>query len=113
MTAQQCVCGFTEVAGTDETIGDHLFEMFAPDADIAADGTEHLEGARDLFCLCGIGGSAEILEAHFLEVFTPIDLVGLDGNKHQRVTRDEQQARPRPCALSEPGRGRGMSGHRG
>ena len=31
MTDMQCTCGFTEAAGADETIGDHLLEVFAPD----------------------------------------------------------------------------------
>jgi hypothetical protein len=83
MTAQQCSCGFTEAG--DETIGDHLYEVFAPDDGKAADGVMHLEGGRDFFCLCGAGGSAEELDAHFLAVFTPNGSIGRDGNTHERL----------------------------
>jgi hypothetical protein len=86
MTARQCACGFTEADGADETISDHLFEMFAPDDGKAANGLVHLEGAVSLFCLCGTGGSAEGLDAHFLAVFTPDDHIGRDGDKHEAVT---------------------------
>lgn len=84
MSAQRCVCGFTEVAGADETVLDHLFEVFAPDNGKGPDGLVHLEGAA-LFCLCGVGGSALDLDAHFLTVFTPADAIGRDGSKHQRL----------------------------
>ncbi len=85
MTAQQCSCGFTETASMDETIGDHLVEMFASQDGKAADGLVHLEGEADLFCLCGTGGSATELDAHLLAVFTPADSVGRDGVKHEKV----------------------------
>jgi hypothetical protein len=84
MTPAQCSCGFTEAA--DETISDHLFEMFAPDDGQAADGLVHLEGDSNLFCLCGAGGSAHELDDHFLAVFTPADLIGRDGDKHTPVS---------------------------
>jgi hypothetical protein len=83
VTVQNCACGFTEAEGIDETIGDHLFEMFAPDNGKAADRLVHLEGEANLFCMCGAGGSAERLEAHFLAVFMPDDHIGLDGAKHE------------------------------
>lgn len=83
MTVQQCACGFTEAECVDETISDHLFEMFAPDDGKAADGLVHLEGETGLYCMCGSGGSAEELESHFLVVFTPDDHVGRDGEKHE------------------------------
>jgi hypothetical protein len=81
----QCTCGFTETAGTDETIGDHLVEVFAPQDGKGPDGLVHLEGATSLLCLCGAGGSAEDLDAHLLTVFTPADGIGRDGSKHQRL----------------------------
>jgi hypothetical protein len=76
----RCSCGFTEAA--DETIGDHLIEVFAPDDGQGPDGKVHLEGETALYCLCGQGGSAPELEAHWLEVFTPADSVGRDGVRH-------------------------------
>jgi hypothetical protein len=82
MAAARCSCGFTEAAGGDETIGDHLREVFTPEDDRGSDGKVHREGDRDLFCTCGTGGSAQILDAHFLEVFTPADSIGRDGAGH-------------------------------
>jgi hypothetical protein len=90
VTDAQCSCGFTEA--DDETIGDHLFEMFAPDDGRAPDGLVHLEGEANLFCLCGVGGSAQDLDAHFLAIFTPADLIGRDGDKHEPV-----------CVAGKPG----------
>jgi hypothetical protein len=69
----------------DETIGDHLREVFTPADDRGPDAKVHLEGEADLFCTCGIGGSAEKLDAHFLAVFTPADSVGRDGVAHRPV----------------------------
>lgn len=86
MTAQRCSCGFTETASTDETISDHLVEVFAPEDGKAADGRVHLEGSAHLFCLCGTGGSAQELDAHLLQVFTPADSVARDGVKHERAS---------------------------
>jgi hypothetical protein len=86
MAGARCACGFTEAEHVDETISDHLFEVFAPDDGKAADGRVHLEGETSLLCLCGAGGSASELDAHFLAVFTPADLVGTDGDKHESVT---------------------------
>jgi hypothetical protein len=85
MTGQQCTCGFTQAAGADETIADHLLEVLVPDDGKAADGKVHLEGEVPLFCLCGAGGSAERLDAHLLTVFTPADGIGRDGIKHERL----------------------------
>lgn len=81
MADARCSCGFTEAA--DETIGDHLFEVFAPDDGKGPDGKVHLEGETSLFCLCGAGGSAEKLDAHFTEIFTPADSVAPDGVAHK------------------------------
>jgi hypothetical protein len=85
MTAAQCSCGFTKDEAGDETIGDHLLEVFAPQDGRTADGLVHLEGEADLFCMCGVGGSADELDTHFLAVFTPSDLIGRDGRKHEKV----------------------------
>ena len=83
MTGSRCSCGFTEVAGTDETIGDHLRLVFTPDDDRGPDGKVHLEGEADLFCTCGIGGSAERLDSHFLEMFVPADRMDSGAVEHQ------------------------------
>ncbi len=87
MTAAQCVCGFTEAEGADETISDHLLEVFTPDDGRAADGKVHLEGDADLFCMCGVGGSAAELDAHLLTVFMPDHHIGRDGHKHEITAR--------------------------
>jgi hypothetical protein len=63
MTPAQCVCGFTEDEAGDETICDHLIEVFAPEDGRAADGLVHLEGEQNLFCMCGVGGSPGELDA--------------------------------------------------
>jgi hypothetical protein len=34
----RCSCGFTEADGADETISDHLLEVFAPEDDMGTDG---------------------------------------------------------------------------
>ena len=86
MTPARCVCGFTEDQARDEKIGDHLFEVFAPEDGRAADGLVHLEGEANLLCMCGAGGSVSELDAHFLAVFMPADLVGRDGDKHEPVS---------------------------
>src|SRR6266404_3936146 len=78
------MCGFTETG--DEQIGDHLFEVFAPDDGKGPDGLVHLEGNTGVFCMCGTGGSVADLDAHFLAVFTPGDSIGRDGNKHEPVS---------------------------
>ena len=85
MTPAQCVCGSTEDEAGNETLGDHLIEVLAPEDGRAADGLVHLEGEENLFCMCGAGGSPDELDAHFLTVFTPADRVGRDGRKHEKV----------------------------
>jgi hypothetical protein len=85
MVGTQCSCGFTEDEAGNETLGDHLFEVFAPEDGRAADGLVHLEGEENLFCMCGAGGSADELDAHFLAVFTPAELTCRDGRKHEKV----------------------------
>jgi hypothetical protein len=81
-----CSCGFAEVAGVDETVGDHLFEVFAPEDGKGLDGLVHLEGEVSLFCMCEAGGSAAMLDAHFLAVFTPDNSIGRDGKRHEPVS---------------------------
>jgi hypothetical protein len=83
MPPARCSCGFTEDAAEDYTLGDHLYEMFAPDDGKGPDGTEHAEGLAGFSCLCGAGGSQGKLDAHFIEVFTPADATGPDGAVHQ------------------------------
>ena len=85
MIPAKCACGFTEDEAVDETICDHLIEVFAPEDGRAADGLVHLEGEENLFCMCGAGGSTYELDTHFLAVFTPPDLIGRDGRKHEKV----------------------------
>jgi hypothetical protein len=84
MTGAQCACGFTEDDAEDFTIGDHLYEMFAPDDGKGTDGRCHLEGEPDLTCLCGLAAATPAqLDTHFLAMFTPDDAIGRDGKKHQ------------------------------
>ena len=82
----RCACGFTEADGVDETIGDHLLEMFAPDDPQGIDGQPHEEVMPDLRCTCGLAAAtAKELDAHFLAVFTPADSIGRDGRQHEKV----------------------------
>lgn len=83
----RCSCGFSEVAGADEAITDHLLKVFAPEDDKGAAGQVHLEGDPGLTCLCGFraSGTAE-LDSHFLQVFVPADRVDPAGVEHV-VTR--------------------------
>lgn len=80
LTAIQCLCGFTELA--DETVTDHLLQVFVP-ADMAGkDGLVH-EEVRKMACLCGFAATTpEQLDGHFLAAFTPDDAIGPDGKKH-------------------------------
>jgi hypothetical protein len=87
MTSVQCVCGFIEDEAGDQAIGDHLFEVFAPDDDKGTDGLVHLEGNPALTCSCGLAAAtAGELDAHLLALFTPDDAIGRDGKKHHPVT---------------------------
>jgi hypothetical protein len=83
MIIARCSCGFTEAASVDETIADHLLEVFETDDDKGTDGHVHVEGVASFFCVCGAGGSTKELDAHLLLVFTPPNYVGRDGNKHE------------------------------
>jgi hypothetical protein len=86
MTAHKCACGFTEDAGEDYTIADHLQEMFTPQDCVAADGTLHAEGLTSYLCMCGAGGSQQALDEHFLAAFTPADSVAPDGTVHKTTS---------------------------
>jgi hypothetical protein len=84
MTAAMCLCGFTELA--DETLTDHLLQVFAPNDMRGNDGQVHEEGSG-LACFCGFAASAvDALDEHFRAVFTPDDRIGNDGNKHGPTT---------------------------
>lgn len=85
MAGKRCSCGFTENAGEDYTIGDHLYEVFAPEDGKGSDGLVHLEGPTALLCLRGAGGSQQELDAHFLQVFIPADSTGRDGAVHEEA----------------------------
>jgi hypothetical protein len=99
MIIARCLCGFTETAGADEMIDDHLLEVFETDDDRGTDGQVHVEGVTSFFCACGAGGSTKELDAHLLLVFTPANYVGRDGNKH------EASRCVAPGAVSFPGPG--------
>jgi hypothetical protein len=81
MAEARCTCGFTETA--DETITDHLLEVFTPVSGRGNDGLLHEEAFPALTCLCGLTAAAgQELDAHFLAVFTPADATGRDGRVH-------------------------------
>lgn len=93
MTARQCICGFTEDEAGNETISDHLLEVFAPDDGKGVDGLVHLEGEPDLTCTCElVAATAAELDAHLLAVFTPDNDIGRDGKKHHPVTAAADEA---------------------
>jgi hypothetical protein len=80
MTANQCLCGFTELA--DETLADHLLRVFTPDDMRGNDGQVHQEGTA-LACFCGfVANTTGELDQHFSTVFTPDNAIGNDGQKH-------------------------------
>lgn len=76
MIAVQCACGFSGLA--DETITDHLHQVFAPADMRGKDGLVH-EEMNSLACGCGFTATtAEALDEHFLQTFTPDDGTGRD-----------------------------------
>lgn len=86
MTAAQCVCGFMEDENSDETIGDHLLEVFVPGDNRGTDGQRHEEGTPSLTCFCGLAATTpNELDTHFRTVFTPADSIGRDGRQHGEV----------------------------
>jgi hypothetical protein len=83
---RKCACGFSETAGGDDTITDHLLEVFAPQNCRGNDGLVHEEAFSALSCLCGFTATTcQELDDHFLEQFTPADSVALGGVLHQVV----------------------------
>jgi len=78
-----CSCGFTPTV--DETLADHLGEMFIPDDDTDEVGQRHAEaGGRT--CLCGHKAtSATGLDTHLVAALTPPGRVGRDGRPHAPV----------------------------
>jgi hypothetical protein len=79
----RCTCGFTEANGDDETLADHLLWVFTPEDDKDAGVQVHLEGDRELTCLCGFRASKTgELDSHFLEMFVPVDRVDSGGVEH-------------------------------
>jgi hypothetical protein len=90
MTTAQCTCGFTEAG--DETLSDHLLEVFTPADSRAADGVVHQEWTVALTCACGVATTAPAeLDRHFRAVFTPDDAIGPDGEKHEPVSAAGQK----------------------
>jgi hypothetical protein len=80
MTAPQCLCGFSELP--DESLTDHLFQVFTPDDMRGNDGRVHEEEAA-LACSCGFTAiMANELDEHFRTVFTPDDAIGSDDKRH-------------------------------
>ena len=83
MIATHCICGFAEL--DDETVADHLHQVFTPDDMRGKDGRVHEEG-MSLACSCGFMAiTAEELDDHFIEAFRPEDGIGRDGRKHGRA----------------------------
>ena len=75
-----CSCGF--IPAGEETLADHLGEMFLPDDDTDGAGRRHAETTPGT-CLCGhAAGSAADLDAHLVAVFTPPGNLSRDGRTH-------------------------------
>jgi hypothetical protein len=82
MADKKCSCGFTEAG--DETMTDHLLEVFTPAGCRGNDGLLHEEAFPALTCLCGHTATTPAgLDAHFLAIFAPDDSAGRDGVIHQ------------------------------
>ena len=82
MADARCSCGFTGAG--DETLDDHLLEVFTPDDCRGNDGLPHEEADPALTCLCGFAAAtARAMDEHFLAVFTPAGAAGPDGTVHQ------------------------------
>jgi hypothetical protein len=81
MTA--CSCGFTPAE--DESLTDHLGEMFIPDDDTDEAGRHHAETELRT-CLCGyVAPDAADLDAHLLAAFTSPGRLDRDGHAHHPV----------------------------
>jgi hypothetical protein len=77
----RCTCGFIESG--DETVTDHLLEVFTPQGGRGNDGLLHEEAFPALSCLCGFtAATGQELDAHFLAVFIPADSAAPDGRVH-------------------------------
>jgi hypothetical protein len=82
MTGTRCTCG---EAG-DDTITDHLLEVFTPDDCRGSDGLLHEEADPALTCFCGlVAATGREMDEHFLVVFIPAGSAGLDGVIHKAV----------------------------
>jgi hypothetical protein len=78
-----CSCGFTPM--DDESLADHLGEMFIPDDDTDKGGRRHVETELRT-CLCGyVAPDAADLDAHLLAAFTSPGRLGRDGQAHKPV----------------------------
>jgi hypothetical protein len=75
-----CSCGYAPTS--EESLADHLGEMFIPSDDTDASGQLHAEAVPGR-CVCGhIVASQAALDAHLLAAFTPPDHLGRDGHEH-------------------------------
>ena len=82
MADERCACGFAESG--DETIIDHLLEMFTPQGCRGNDGLLHEEAFPALTCFCGqVAATGQELDNHFLAAFTPAGSIGPDGTVHR------------------------------
>jgi hypothetical protein len=87
-----CLCGFAPAG--EETLADHLGEMFLPDDDTDEAGRRHAETTSGT-CLCGhAADSAAGLDAHLVAVFTPPGRIGRDGRAHIPAERTTGSSRP-------------------
>ena len=83
-----CSCGFA--AEDDDTLQDHLLDVFALEVDRGNDGRVHAEvitavESRQFEHVCTCGFASDItadFDGHMLLVFTTPDHVGDDGRKH-------------------------------
>jgi hypothetical protein len=87
-----CLCGFTPAG--EETLADHLGEMFLPDDDTDEAGHRHAETTPGT-CLCGhAANNAAGLDAHLVTVFTPSGRIGRDGRTHIPAEGTPGSSRP-------------------
>jgi hypothetical protein len=100
MADVRCSCGFTESG--DETLTDHLLDVFVPGDSRAADGQVHEELAATSACACGVATTTPAeLDQHFLAAFTPADSVGCDGVRHAQIRQSLRRLRDRLPAAPE------------
>ena len=98
-----CSCGYA-AASAGELI-DHLHEAFSLASEIAPDGSQHAEAARDeaasddalIACLCGYPAiSLDDLDRHILAAYTSSDATATDGIRHVPESADLDRLRRRP-----------------